>query len=199
MTDLERLIDLYGQDARVNSLAQALSADPARIEAAGLAGSGKSFVLTGLMLQGTGPWLVVEPDKEAAAYLQNTLSSIYPDADVMFIPDSFKRPGFLEEIINSQVMERTEALNRLHQNSHNPTRKAAIIAARATKYRDAVAPGLKLEGSEVSMIPSNRVHLDEGKASSMLKLMSSLEDNDDVSNVYANFDIDDDVMERLSA
>jgi transcriptional/translational regulatory protein YebC/TACO1 len=49
------------------------------------------------------------------------------------------------------------------------------------------------------MIPQNRVHLDEQKAESMLKLMNALEDDDDVQNVYANFDIDDAVMERLSA
>ena len=32
----------------------------------------------------------------------------------------------------------------------------------------------------------------------MLKMMEKLEDNDDVQNVYANFDIADDVMEKLS-
>ena len=32
----------------------------------------------------------------------------------------------------------------------------------------------------------------------MLKLMEKLEDNDDVQNVYANFDIPDDVIEKLS-
>jgi transcriptional/translational regulatory protein YebC/TACO1 len=31
----------------------------------------------------------------------------------------------------------------------------------------------------------------------MLKLMQSLEDHDDVQNVYANFDIADDVMEQF--
>jgi len=32
----------------------------------------------------------------------------------------------------------------------------------------------------------------------MLKMMEKLEDNDDVQNVYANFDIDDEVMEKLN-
>src|SRR5690606_16649691 len=109
MTDLERLLDQYGRDARIQSLIQALQVDSAHLEVAGLAGSGKSFVLSGLMLNGTGPWLVIAPDKEAAAYLHNTLSAIYPEADVMLLPDSFKRPGVPEEIVNSQVMERTEA------------------------------------------------------------------------------------------
>ena len=58
---------------------------------------------------------------------------------------------------------------------------------------------LSRTGSEVTMIPQNRVHLEEGKAESMLKLFNLLEDSDDVQNVYANFDIDDDVLERLSA
>jgi YebC/PmpR family DNA-binding regulatory protein len=59
--------------------------------------------------------------------------------------------------------------------------------------------GLTVSGAEVAMVPGNRVHLDEGKAETMLKLMSALEDDDDVQNVYANFDIDDAVMERFTA
>jgi YebC/PmpR family DNA-binding regulatory protein len=53
--------------------------------------------------------------------------------------------------------------------------------------------------AELTMIPDNRVHLEEAKASTMLKLVAALEDNDDVQNVYANYDIDDAVMEKLSA
>jgi YebC/PmpR family DNA-binding regulatory protein len=59
--------------------------------------------------------------------------------------------------------------------------------------------GITPAHAELSMVPENRVHLEEKKAETMLKLMNALEDNDDVQNVYANFDIDDDVLERLSA
>jgi YebC/PmpR family DNA-binding regulatory protein len=52
--------------------------------------------------------------------------------------------------------------------------------------------------AKISLIPQTTVKLEEGKAEQMLKLMEKLEDNDDVQNVYANFDIADDVMERLS-
>ena len=83
MSDLERLIDHYSQDAVVKSLQQALLANQAQVQVTGLAGSGKSFVLSGLVLNGCGPWLLISPDKEAAAYLPNTLSSLLPDADVM--------------------------------------------------------------------------------------------------------------------
>jgi len=59
--------------------------------------------------------------------------------------------------------------------------------------------GLKILSARIGMIPQNTVELSEEKASSMLKLMERMEDNDDVQNVYANFDIPDDVMEKLSA
>jgi YebC/PmpR family DNA-binding regulatory protein len=52
--------------------------------------------------------------------------------------------------------------------------------------------------AKISLIPQTTVKLEEGKAEQMLKLMEKLEDYDDVQNVYANFDIADDVMERLS-
>ena len=103
MSDLERLIDHFSQDAAVKSLHQALLANQARIQVSGLAGSGKSFALSGLVINGCGPWLLISSDKEAAAYLHNTLSALLPDAEVLFIPDSFKRPGLLEEIVSSRA------------------------------------------------------------------------------------------------
>ena len=58
--------------------------------------------------------------------------------------------------------------------------------------------GWKYLEARVGKIPQNTVKLEAGKAEQMLKLMEKLEDNDDVQNVYANFDIPDDVMEKLS-
>ncbi|GBQ62853.1 hypothetical protein AA103196_0425 [Ameyamaea chiangmaiensis NBRC 103196] len=47
--------------------------------------------------------------------------------------------------------------------------------------------------------PGTVVTLDEDKARSVLKLLDVLDENDDVQNVYANFDLPDDVAEKLSA
>jgi transcriptional/translational regulatory protein YebC/TACO1 len=47
--------------------------------------------------------------------------------------------------------------------------------------------------------PHNSVAVDEDTASTLLKLLDVLEDNDDVQRVAANFDVDDNVLERLSA
>lgn len=65
--------------------------------------------------------------------------------------------------------------------------------------RDAIKQaGYTIAQAEVSMIPQNTVALTGKKASTMLKLMETLEDNDDVQDVYANFDIPEQEMEALS-
>ncbi len=58
---------------------------------------------------------------------------------------------------------------------------------------------VKTSEASVSMIPQNTVEVTEEKlARALMKLLESLEDHDDVQNVHANFDIDDDLMEQLS-
>jgi YebC/PmpR family DNA-binding regulatory protein len=57
--------------------------------------------------------------------------------------------------------------------------------------------GFKYESAEVTMIPQTMVKLEGKQAENMLKLMERLEDNDDVQNVYANFDISQEEMERM--
>jgi YebC/PmpR family DNA-binding regulatory protein len=53
--------------------------------------------------------------------------------------------------------------------------------------------------AEVGMYPETSVKLEGDDAAAMLKLVQALEDHDDVQNVYANYDIDDALMEQLSA
>lgn len=60
------------------------------------------------------------------------------------------------------------------------------------EVRDALgAKGLIWESAEITMIPQTMVKLEGKQAEQMLKMMDKLEDNDDVQNVYANFDISD--------
>jgi transcriptional/translational regulatory protein YebC/TACO1 len=57
------------------------------------------------------------------------------------------------------------------------------------------------EASSVKAIwkPQNTIPVDEDRARSLMKLVGVLEDDDDVQNVYANFEVDDETMARLSA
>jgi YebC/PmpR family DNA-binding regulatory protein len=60
------------------------------------------------------------------------------------------------------------------------------------------AAGIKYASAELTMIPKNTVSLDESEAKKTLRLLDALEDNDDVQEVFANFDISDDIMEALA-
>ncbi len=55
------------------------------------------------------------------------------------------------------------------------------------------------EDARLDWKPQNSVAVGEDVASTLLKLLAALEDNDDVQRVAANFDVADDVLERLSA
>jgi YebC/PmpR family DNA-binding regulatory protein len=59
----------------------------------------------------------------------------------------------------------------------------------------------KIEASlaEVTFVPQNHVRLEEKAAEQMLKLMEILDEHDDVQKVHANFDIPDEVMEKVAA
>jgi len=56
---------------------------------------------------------------------------------------------------------------------------------------------IPMDSAEVTMIPKTTVHLDEKKAGSVLGLYDALDEYEDVQNVYANFEISDEIMAKL--
>ncbi len=58
--------------------------------------------------------------------------------------------------------------------------------------------GIETTSAKVAMIPNILVKLEAKEAGTMLKLAEGLEEHDDVQDVYANFDIDESVMETLA-
>ncbi len=59
--------------------------------------------------------------------------------------------------------------------------------------------GIEILSAKVTMVPSNIVKVeDEKKAQQLIALMNALEENDDVQNVYANFDIPDELLEKVA-
>jgi len=59
------------------------------------------------------------------------------------------------------------------------------------------ARGVEVETAEFEMEPSTTAHLEGKPAMQMLRLMEAFDDHDDVQNVWANFDIDDDLMANV--
>jgi YebC/PmpR family DNA-binding regulatory protein len=75
------------------------------------------------------------------------------------------------------------------------TKPDALEKVRATLEQQKV----KIESSELQMVPKTLVKLDEKAAMQALKLLDKLEEIDDVQNVYSNADIPDSVLEAMQA
>jgi len=60
--------------------------------------------------------------------------------------------------------------------------------------------GFAVSGAEVGMVPKSTVSIsDKDDAHKVVRLLNLLEDHDDVQNVYANFDIPDEILEEVSS
>jgi YebC/PmpR family DNA-binding regulatory protein len=63
------------------------------------------------------------------------------------------------------------------------------------QVKDALeARGVEVEAAELAMEPSSTTRLDGKPAQQMVRLMEAFDDHDDVQNVWANFDIDDEIL-----
>jgi len=58
--------------------------------------------------------------------------------------------------------------------------------------------GVKCQDAELTMVPSSTIKLNGNDAKQILSLVDALEEHDDVQQVYANFDIPDEIIEQLS-
>ena len=89
--------------------------------------------------------------------------------------------------------EDVEADGDVFQVTSSPEALAAV--------REAIeGAGFAIESAELSMVPKTTVAIeDESAAKSVMRLIDSLEDNDDVQDVYANFDIPEQVLEAVAS
>ena len=71
-----------------------------------------------------------------------------------------------------------------------PTDKVAV----RTALQEA---GIDYESADLAFLPSVEIDLDEDQARKVFKLIDALEDSDDVQDVYANYNVSDEIMEKL--
>ncbi|HTU09224.1 MAG TPA: YebC/PmpR family DNA-binding transcriptional regulator, partial [Trebonia sp.] len=68
-----------------------------------------------------------------------------------------------------------------------------MVAVR-TALQDA---GIDYESADAAFLPSVEIDLDEDQARRVFKMIDAIEDSDDVQDVYANYNVPDDIMEKL--
>ena len=71
--------------------------------------------------------------------------------------------------------------------------EATDVVAVRTALQDA---GIDYESADIAFVPTMEVPLDEEQAK-VFRLIDALEDSDDVQNVYANYSVPDEIMEKL--
>jgi YebC/PmpR family DNA-binding regulatory protein len=72
-----------------------------------------------------------------------------------------------------------------------PDKHEAVVQALQTA-------GIATAAAEIGMVPKNLLKLEGKNASGMLRLSEALEENDDVQNVYSNFDVDEKELEAMA-
>ncbi len=117
---------------------------------------------------------------------------------------NFEKKGFFlipgdgvdEETLMEIVLEAgAEDMEPADGNFEVRSEPEAFENVRAALEKNSVAT----ESAEITMLPKTTVKLEGKPAEQMLRLIESLEDNDDVQNVYANFDISEEEMSKVSA
>ncbi|WP_235298019.1 transcription-repair coupling factor [Portibacter marinus] len=111
---MNTLLGRYREDERTKHISELVDSDtPKRILINGFIGAVDSFVLAGTYEIAKGNHIYIANTKEEAAYLQNDLSNLFENKTIHFFPDSFSRPLRFEELNKSNVLQRTEAINKI--------------------------------------------------------------------------------------
>ncbi len=155
--NLEALVSRYKEDTRTKKINEFLQKDtPSRIRLEGLVGAQESFVLSATYLLSPRVYIYIAIDKEEAAYLQNTLEAIHDASDVLFFPDSFKRPMQFEEMKNSNILQRTEVVNKLRIKSSKPR---IVVSYPEALFEKVVNPAI-LEANKIIITKDEKLDVD---------------------------------------
>ena len=122
----------------------------------------------------------------------NSVSFLFSRLGVVRYPGAAASEDAMLEAAIEAGAENVESDSEGHEVTTSPESFFAVRDALEARFG---AP----EEAKVDWRPATMVTLNEERAVSVLKLLDALDDNDDVQNVYANCDIPDAVMAKLSA
>jgi len=121
-----------------------------------------------------------------------SVSYLFNRKGVLIVP----KDGLSEDDLMLAVLDAgAEEINDLGDSFEVVSEPTDLVAVR-TALQDA---GIDYDSAESSFVPTMTVAVDEDAARKVLKLIDVLDDCDDVQNVYANFDVPDEVMAAIDA
>jgi YebC/PmpR family DNA-binding regulatory protein len=100
-----------------------------------------------------------------------------------------------DDVLGAVLDAGAEEVNDLGESFEVLSEATDLVAVRSA-LQDA---GIDYDSAEANFVPTMQVELDEEGAKKIFKLIDALEDSDDVQNVFANFDVSDEIMEKVDA
>ncbi|UUU35224.1 YebC/PmpR family DNA-binding transcriptional regulator [Streptomyces sp. CA-210063] len=121
-----------------------------------------------------------------------SVSYLFNRKGVVIVPKGeLSEDDVLEVVLDAGA----EEVNDLGESFEVISEATDLVAVR-TALQDA---GIDYDSADANFVPTMQVELDEEGAKKIFKLIDALEDSDDVQNVFANFDVSDDVMAKVDA
>ncbi|WP_328428973.1 YebC/PmpR family DNA-binding transcriptional regulator [Streptomyces sp. NBC_00443] len=100
-----------------------------------------------------------------------------------------------DDVLTAVLEAGAEEVNDLGESFEVISEATDLVAVRTALQ----GAGIDYDSADSSFVPSVQVELDEEGAKKIFKLIDALEDSDDVQNVFANFDVSDEIMEKVDA
>ncbi|WP_052850798.1 YebC/PmpR family DNA-binding transcriptional regulator [Streptomyces avicenniae] len=98
-----------------------------------------------------------------------------------------------DDVLGAVLDAGAEEVNDLGDSFEVVSEAGDLVAVRSA-LQDA---GIDYDSAEASFVPAMQVELDEDGARKIFRLIDALEDSDDVQNVFANFDVTDEIMAKV--
>jgi YebC/PmpR family DNA-binding regulatory protein len=121
-----------------------------------------------------------------------SVSYLFNRKGVVIVP---KGDSSEDDIMLAVLEAGAEEINDLGDSFEVVSEPTDLVAVR-TALQDA---GIDYDSAESSLVPTMTVEVDEDAARKVFKLIDALEDCDDVQNIYANFDVSDEIMATIDA
>jgi YebC/PmpR family DNA-binding regulatory protein len=121
-----------------------------------------------------------------------SVSYLFSRKGVVIVP---KQTLDEDDVLAAVLDDGAEEVNDLGESFEVVSEATDLVAVRTALQK----AGIDYESADQSFLPSVHIALDEADARKVLRLVDALEDLDDVQNVYANFDVSDEILEAIDA
>ena len=146
---------LFAKSSQVRKLWESIAQSQTNIVVSGLVGSSVSLVIAEIFKISEKPFLIILNDKEEAAYHLNDLENLLSEKNVLFYPESYRRPYQIEETDNANILLRAEVLNRI-----NSQKKPALIVSYPEALFEKVVTRRELEKNTLKIKLGDALSID---------------------------------------